>query len=80
MGNNKNSRPVKTCPFLDGKCIGDKCAIHVYLSRGTPEGVVQVLSCGIEAMVILLSEINAKAAAPLRQDKPGIVLPFKGVG
>lgn len=81
MSNNHKElegRQVKKCPFLKDWCIGDECAIHVSIARNTPVGMQRVPTCGVEAMIMMLSELNQKTVGPAQQKKPEIILPFMG--
>ncbi len=64
-GNNKATEIVtKQCPFLNAPCIKEKCAIYSELvqNRG---GMAQKLgTCGVNAVVLILSEINQKTLIP----------------
>ena len=73
-GNKPEGQRRKVCPFLGKWCIGEECAIHAYLMRGNQ----RVLTCAFEAMVIMLSELNAKTPSPQQVKKPEIILPFMG--
>lgn len=76
----KEGRQLKKCPFLKEWCIGEDCAIHVYITVPTREGPKRRLCCGFEASMIMLSELNQKTPMPQRPNEPNLILPFMGRG
>lgn len=67
LSNNGEGKLRKKCPLLNDWCIGDACALSCELFR-TVGGVRQgVSACSFNALVTMISEINAKT--PLPQQK-----------
>jgi len=88
VSNNHNEkeegRLVKKCPVLkdwcDKEALGN-CAFATTLTRQTQVGPQHMTVCGIEAMLLILSEINQKTGQPQQVKKqPEIILPFSGNG
>lgn len=79
-GNDHQTERTLICPFLGKYCIKEECAQHAYLTRVTPQGLQKSFTCGFEAMMIILSEINQKTPMPSQPEMPSIVLPFMGRG
>jgi hypothetical protein len=76
-------KEVKKCPLLKEWCTDEvkkACPWNAKLTRRTPAGMQTILVCGIEAMIMMLSEINQKTSAPPQPEVPQIVLPFMGRG
>jgi len=54
----------KKCPFMADWCIGDACALSVELVRNMG-GLQQKFSiCSFNALVQMISEVNAKTQPP----------------
>ena len=65
-----NKIQEKQCPFLKAECLQGGCALWSMLNRNVG-GLQQTFgACSISAMVLILSEINQKAA-------PGMAQPVK---
>lgn len=77
--NKPEGRQVKKCPFINDWCIGDECAIHSYIALSTPTGMQRKLVCSIEAILIIISEMNRKTPQQ-HLEQPQIILPFMGRG
>jgi len=76
MPNGNGSKEVKLanhCPFLDKQCIEGECSLYSSLRSVTGQVIG---SCSLNAVVLLLSEINQKTTSP----QPKFSLPggFKG--
>ncbi len=58
---------VKDCPFLKGECTKGGCALYAEMQRN--QGGVQEKFglCSLNAMVMIMSELNAKLSAPQQQ-------------
>lgn len=58
---------VKHCPFRDTHCIRRKCAIYSELIRTRTGQQEKFWDCAFNAIVLILSEINAKTQFPQQQ-------------
>jgi len=66
MGNNGDERKKK-CPFLNDWCIGEACAISTEMAQNTGGVLQKFTMCSFSALVMMISEINAKTPPPLPQ-------------
>ena len=74
MATENEPKVEKHCPFLNDICIGEKCAMSSQLLRmvnGVPKPFG---ACAFNSMVLMLSELNAKAQMAQEQ-KQGLQLP-----
>ncbi len=65
---------VKICPFSGTYCIKERCSLHMEMTRNTGGLQQKFTLCAVNAMVMMLSEINAKTQPP-QQKMPKITLP-----
>lgn len=72
--NGHKDEEVKTkwCPFLNEYCIKDRCALHTELQKQMGGMMQKMGLCGLNALGMILSEINAKTMPP---QPPKITLP-----
>ena len=69
-GNNKpEEERTKKCPLLGEWCIKDECALYAEMVRNVAGLQRKGGTCAINAMVVILSEINIKAHPPQQQVK-----------
>ena len=61
-GNGGDGAEVKTkmCPFLNSYCIKERCSLHSEMVRNVAGMAQKFTLCSFNAMVMMLSEINAK--------------------
>jgi hypothetical protein len=53
------------CPFLKTECIKEKCLFTAKLKQVSTAGTLQQLEiCSVNALVLILSEINQKTQVP----------------
>ena len=70
-GNGHKENKVKWCPFLNEYCIGDRCAIHMEVTKSVAPGMAQKAGlCGFNALGMILSEINVKTVPPQPRVNP----------
>lgn len=74
--NGNEGEKVKKCPFLGDWCLGEACAIRAKVVRNVGGLQQQASMCPVDAVLAILSEINAKTASP--QQKIEIPNLFKG--
>jgi len=56
-----NTQSVKHCPFLNGLCMGEKCALYSELMQNMAGLQKKFGLCSFNAVVLILSEMNQKA-------------------
>ena len=66
-GHQEEGQIRKKCPFLGEWCIGEVCAFRTTLFRNVEGMQQQVSVCPVEAILIILSEINKKTPPSLQQ-------------
>ena len=65
----------KRCPFLQGKCREDNCAVSVELTQNTGGVVRRGHTCALNALVMMISEMNQKAMVQQQSRQVGLQLP-----
>ena len=65
-GNGKKEAEAqdKNCPFIKEVCIGGKCALYSELKRNIGGLQQNFGTCGFNALVLILSEVNQKTLIP----------------
>ncbi len=67
-GHKEEKQPEpKHCPLLNESCIGQKCALYSELIQNVGGVNKRIGTCAFVSMVVMLSEINQKAAISQQQ-------------